>query len=95
MEVIPQTPTESVSDQNDEPRNIKEDMRMVKEAKQAANVIDKCKVRINSCIIANNRKFRKRNTYYEVVNEKETERQDEKVFDLEMIKVNLLRDEVW
>ena len=95
MEVIAQTPTESVSDQNDEPRNIKEDMGMVKEAEQAGDVIEKCKVRTNNCIIANNRKFRKRKTYYEVVNEKEIEREDEKIFDLEMIKVNLLRNEVF
>ena len=91
---IPQTPTESAPDQNDEPRNIKEDMRMVNKVTQAANVREKCKVRIDSCNIANNRKFRKRKTYSEVVKEKETERQDEKVFDLETIKENLLQDEV-
>ena len=51
-------------------------------------------VRIDSCNITDNRKFRKRKTYSEVVKEKETERQDEKVFDLETIKENLLQDEV-
>lgn len=49
MEAILQTPTEPVSDQNDELRNIKEDMENVKEVKQAANVLEKFKVRIN-CI---------------------------------------------
>ena len=48
---IPQGPTESASDQNDEPRNIKEDMRMVNKVTQAANVREKCKVRIDSCNI--------------------------------------------
>ena len=66
MEAIPQRPTESTSDQNDEPRNIKEDTRMVKEVTQAANVLEKCKVRIDSCNIADNSKFRKRKTYSEV-----------------------------
>ena len=47
-EAISQTPTESSSDQSDEPRNIKEDMRMVKGVTQAANVREKCKVRIES-----------------------------------------------
>ena len=51
----------------------------------------KCKVRIDSCNI---KKFCKRKTYSEVVKKKETERQDEKVLDLEMIKENLLLDEV-
>ena len=91
---ISQTPTESASDQNDEPRNINEDMRMVKEVVQAANIGEKCKVRIDNCNTTDNRKFRKRKTYSEVVEEKETERQDKKVFDLEMIKGNLLQDEV-
>ena len=92
---ISQTPpTESASDQNDEPRNIKEDMRMVNKVTQAANVREKCKLRIDGCNITDNRKFRKRKIYSEVVKEKETERQDEKVFDLETIKENLLQDEV-
>ena len=91
----PQTQTESASDENDEPRNINEDMLMVKEVMQAANVGEKCKVRIDNCNITDNRKFRKRKTYSEVVKEKETERQDKKVFDLEMIKENLLQDEVF
>ena len=93
MEAIPQTPTEPVSDQNDELRNIKEDMENVKEVKQAANVLEKFKVRINCCIIVDTWKFRKTKTYNEIVKEKETERQDEKVFGLEKIKVNLLRNE--
>ena len=54
----------------------------------------KCKVRIDSCNIIDNKKFRKRKTYSEVVEKKETERQDEKVLYLEMIKENLLLDEV-
>ena len=91
---ISQTPTESAFDQNDEPRNINEDMRMVKEVMQAVNVGERCKVRIDNCNITDNRKFRKRTTYSEVVKEKETERQDKKVFDLKMIKENLLQDEV-
>ena len=62
---------------------------MVKEVTQAANVREKCKVRIDTCNITHNRKFRKRKTYSQAVKEKETERQDEKVFDLEMIKENL------
>ena len=33
---------------------------MVKEVTQAANVPEKCKVRIDSCNITNNRKFRKK-----------------------------------
>ena len=66
MEAIPQRLTESTSNQNDEPRNIKEDTRMVKEVTQAANVLEKCKVRIDSCNIVDNRKFRKRKTYSEV-----------------------------
>ena len=33
---------------------------MVKEATQAANVRQNCKVRVNSCNITDNRKFRKR-----------------------------------
>lgn len=94
MEAIPQTPTEPVSDQNDELRNIKEDMENVKEIKQAANVLEKFKVRINCCIIVDTWKFRKTKTCNEIVKEKETERQDEKVFGLEKIKVNLLRNEV-
>ena len=69
-------------------------MRMVKEVMQAANVGERCKVRIDNCNITDNRKFRKRTTYSEVVKEKETERQDKKVFDLKMIKENLLQDEV-
>ena len=67
---------------------------MVNEVMQAANVGEKCKVRIDSCNITDNRKSRKRKTYSEVVKEKKTERQNEKVFDLEMIKENLLQDEV-
>ena len=59
-EAIPQTPTESASDQHDKPKKIKEDMQMVKEATQAANVRENCKVRVNSCNINDNRKFRKR-----------------------------------
>ena len=59
-EAIPQTPTESASDQHDKPKKIKEDMQMVKEATQAANVRENCKVRVNSCNINGNRKFRKR-----------------------------------
>ena len=51
----------------------------------------KCKVRIDS---RNIKKFRKRKTYSEVVKKKETERKDEKVLYLEMIKENLLLDEV-
>ena len=93
-EEIPQRPTESASDQNDEPRNIKEDMRMENKVTQAANVRVKCKLRIDSCNITDNRKFRKRKTYSEVVKEKEMKRQDEKVFDLETIKENLLQDKV-
>ena len=93
-EAIPQIPTESASDQNDKPRNIREDMRMVKEKTQAANVREKCKVRIDTCNITDNWKFRKRKSFSEAVKEKETERKDEKVLDLEMIKENLLRDEV-
>ena len=69
-------------------------MRIVNEVTQAANVREECKVRIDSCNITNNRTFRKRKTYSEVVKEKETERQDEKVFDLETIKENLLQEEV-
>ena len=65
-------------------------MQMVKEATQAANVRQNCKVRVNSCNITDNRKFRKRKIQSEVVKEEETERQDEKVSDLEMIKENLL-----
>ena len=67
---------------------------MVKEVKQVVNFPEKCKVRIDSCNITDNRKFRKRKTYSEVVKEKERERQDEKILDLEIIKENLLRDEV-
>ena len=67
---------------------------MENKVKQAGHVRGKCKVRIDSCNITDNRKFRKRKTYSEVVKEKETERQDEKVFDLETIKENLLQDEV-
>ena len=67
---------------------------MVKEVMQAANVGKRCKVRIDNFNITDNRKFRKRTTYSEVDKEKETERQDKKVFDLKMIKENLLKDEV-
>ena len=67
---------------------------MENKVRQAANVRGKCKLRIDSCNITDNRKFRKRKTYSEVVKEKETERQDEKVFDLETINENLLQDEV-
>ena len=56
-EAIPQRPTESASDQNDEPRTIKEDMRMENKVTQAANVRGKCKVRIDSCNITDNSKF--------------------------------------
>ena len=91
---IPQTPTESAFYQNDKPINIKENMRMVNKVTQAANVREKCKVRIDSRNFADNRKFRKRKAYSEVVKKKETERQDEKVFDLKTIEENLLRDEV-
>ena len=69
-------------------------MRTENKVTQAANVRGKCKVRIDSCNITDNSKFSKRETYSEVVKEKETERQDEKVFDLETIKENLLQDEV-
>ena len=64
---------------------------MVNKVTQAANVRGECKVRIDSCNITDNRKFHKRKTYSEVVKEKETERQDEKVFDLETINENLLQ----
>ena len=67
---------------------------MIKEVLQAVNVREKCKVRIDSCNITDNKKFRQRKTCSEVVKEKETERQNEKVLNLEMIKENLLRDEV-
>ena len=59
-EAIPQTQTESASDQHNKPKKIKEDMQMVKEVTQAENVRQKCKVRVDSCNITDNRKFRKR-----------------------------------
>ena len=59
-EAIPQTQTESASDQHIKPKKIKEDMQRVKEVTQAANVRQKCKVRVDSCNITDNRKFRKR-----------------------------------
>ena len=89
-----QTPTESASDRSDEPRGIKEDMRKVKEITKAPNVREKCKVKIDNCNITNNRKFCIRKSYNELVKEKETGRQNEKVLNFEMIKKNLLRDEL-
>ena len=73
---------------------MKDNLRIVKEIMQGANVRESCKVRIDSCNITDNRKFHKRKTYSEVVAEKKTERQDEKFLDLEMNKEKLLRDEV-
>ena len=67
---------------------------MRKEVTQALNVREKYKVRIDSCNITDNRKFRKRKTYSEEIKKKEMEKQDEKVLDLETIKENLLRDEL-
>ena len=58
-------------------------MRTVKEATQTTNVQEKCKVMIDSGNI-------KIKTYNEVVKEKETKRQDEKILDLEMIKESVL-----
>ena len=58
-------------------------MRIVKEVTQTTNVQEKCKVMIDSGNI-------KRKTYSEVVKEKETKRQDEKILDLEMIKERVL-----
>ena len=69
-------------------------MRMVKIVTQAANVWEKCKVRIDSCNITDNKIFHKWNIYSQVVKEKETEKQDGKVFDLELNKEDLFRDEV-
>ena len=47
--------TKPASDQDDEPRNIKEDMRMVKEVRQPPNILEKCKLRIDSCNNTDNR----------------------------------------
>ena len=67
---------------------------MVSELTQAANVPEKRNVKIDSSNITDNRKFCKRKTYCEAVKEKKMKRQDKKVFDLKLIKENLLRNEV-
>ena len=58
---IPQKPNESASDQNDKPGNIKKDMRMVNKVMQAVDVREKCKLRIDSYNITDNKVSLKKN----------------------------------
>ena len=79
---ISQTPTSSASAQNQEPSKIKEDIRMVKEGKHAANVLQKGNVRIDNSRITDNTTIHKRKTHSEAVKDKETEKHDGNCFNL-------------